>query len=240
MKVTLISYTRNAAELLIFTKSTRLTMEPALLETIFQWSEERKTEELKYIANTIKSSWEFVDYTFLIEGVSRAMANQLVRTRQASYAQQTLRMLSKEDGYEYVPTSKNVASPAAMAIIERHTADTLAAYNALLAAGQSVENARGVLPLATATNIVAKFNLRTLSEIVKSRSGGRTQEEYQEVVRQMSNATLKVHPWTSDFLFPQGRSYFDDIEAFADDRLSGPDRAALLKIVDKLRAEGVK
>jgi hypothetical protein len=54
MKVTLIEFTGKgssneqwrAADLLIFTKSTRLTMSPGLIEDIARWSEEKKMEEL--------------------------------------------------------------------------------------------------------------------------------------------------------------------------------------------------
>ena len=88
MKVTLLEFTGKgsaneqwrAAELLIFTKSTRLTMSPGLMEDIASWPEEKKIEELRKISRTIKSSWEFLDTTFLIEGVTRAVAQQMTRT----------------------------------------------------------------------------------------------------------------------------------------------------------------
>jgi len=101
MKATLISFTPEAKELLIFTKSTRLTMSPGLMNEIRAWSEERKLAELEYMANTIPSSWEFVDYVFMIEGVSRAFTHQFVRSRQGSYAQQTMRVLNMGE-YDYV------------------------------------------------------------------------------------------------------------------------------------------
>ncbi len=90
MKVSLISHTPHAAELLIFTKSTRLNMSPGLMDEIMSWSEDKKLAELEYMAATIPSSWEFVDYVFMIEGVSRAFTHQFVRSRNASYAQQTM------------------------------------------------------------------------------------------------------------------------------------------------------
>jgi hypothetical protein len=46
--------------LLLFTKATRLTMTPGLLEEISNLSEEEKLEQLDYMANTIPSSWEFI------------------------------------------------------------------------------------------------------------------------------------------------------------------------------------
>jgi len=47
-----------------------------------------------------------------------------------------------------------------------------ATYNSLLHLGLQTEDARCVLPTNIATNIVCKFNLRTFSELVKSRTGG--------------------------------------------------------------------
>ena len=44
---------------------------------------------------------EFADFTFHIEGVSRALTHQLVRHRLASYAQRSQRYCG-ENGFEYV------------------------------------------------------------------------------------------------------------------------------------------
>jgi thymidylate synthase ThyX len=67
--------------------------------------EEEKQKELKYVFGTIGSSWEFVDYIFLITGVSRAFTHELVRTRQASYAQQSMRAVNMED-FSFIATGK--------------------------------------------------------------------------------------------------------------------------------------
>lgn len=235
MKVSLVSHTPEAAELLIFTKSTRLTLTANLLDEIRSWPEDRKREELAYMARTIPSSWEFVDYVFSVEGVSRAYTHQQVRTRAGSYAQQTMRVLEMGD-FDYVFTERNLSDPTTVEWIERHNAATRETYAALLARGQAPEDARGILPTNIATNIVCKFNLRTLSELARSRTGGRTQDEYRRVINAMIDAVLLVHPWAGEFLFPRGRNVFTEIEALAD-TLSQERRAALLKAVDALRKE---
>lgn len=236
MKVTLINFTPYAVETLIFAKSTRLNMTPDLMSSIMQMSDEDKMKEIEYIANTIPSSHEFVDYMFLIERVSRAFTHQLVRTRHGSYAQQTMRMIDKST-YDYVHTEKNDGDPDALDLLKTHQVLTQDIYRQLIDAGQPVEDARGVLPTNIATNIVAKFNLRTLSELCKSRTGGRTQGEYQAVVGAMADAVLSNHPWADKFLYPHGRDHFNEIEEFAK-REFGNDVAKkneLLKIVDHLR-----
>lgn len=238
MKVTLINYTTEAVELLLFTKATRLTMSPGLLDEIRAWPQEKKMAELQYMANTIPSSWEFVDYTFLVEEVSRAYTHQQVRTRAASYAQQSMRVLPMGE-YEYIFTDRNREDPRAMTIINAVNAGIRSAYNELLSIGQPPEDARGILPTNIATNIVCKFTLRSFCDLAKSRTGGRTQSEYKKVINAMVDAVLAVHPWAEFFMFNQSRDYFKEIEDFAEREYGGDllKKGQLLKIVDKMRKE---
>ena len=240
MKVTLISCTPDAVDLLLFTKSTRLTMSPGLMDEIRAWPEEKKMAELEYMANTIPSSWEFIDYVFMIEGVSRAFTHQFVRSRSGSYAQQTMRVLDM-GGYDYILTERvknDESAKAAIDVANRTIRDT---YNYLTHTLElPAEDARGILPTNIATNICAKFNLRAFVDLAKSRTGGRTQNEYQQVVKAMCDEVLKVHPWAEKFLFQQGRDYFAEIERFAEEEYGGDllKKGKLLKIVDKMRKGG--
>lgn len=238
MKVTLISHTPHAAELLIFTKSTRLTMSPGLMEEIMAWPQEKKLAELEYMANTIPSSWEFVDYVFMIEGVSRAFTHQFVRSRNASYAQQTMRVLNMGE-YDFVMTDRIKENVQARGLVDIINENIRQAYNHMIQLGIPAEDARGILPTNISTNICAKFNLRTFVDLAKARTGGRTQKEYQRVLNAMVDAVLEVHPWAEKFLFAHGRDYFKDIEDFAEREYGGDllKKGALLKIVDKMRKE---
>lgn len=236
MKVTLVSYTPDAAELLIFTKSTRLTMNPGMLADIKSWPEETKLAELRYMAQTIPSSWEFVDYVFSVEAVSRAYTHQQVRTRAGSYAQQTMRVLDM-GGFDYVYSDRITEDEQAMEIVNNALEVIKDSYNALTMLGFATEDARGLLPTNIATNIVCKFNLRTLAELARSRTGGRTQGEYQHVINAMIDAVLAVHPWAQEFFFPAGRDYFAELERFAEAEYGGDllKKGKLLKIVDQMR-----
>ena len=236
MKVSLISTTPEARELLIFTKSTRLTMSPGLMDEIRGWPEEKKLAELEYMANTIPSSWEFVDYVFLIEGVSRAFTHQFVRSRQGSYAQQTMRVLNMGE-YDYVYTDRVRNDIRARGLVDIANENIRLAYNELIKLGLPAEDARGILPTNISTNIVAKFNLRAFVDLAKSRTGGRTQGEYQKVMNAMVDEVLAVHPWAEKFLFQAGRDYFAEIEKFAEEEYGGDllKKGRLLKIVDKMR-----
>jgi flavin-dependent thymidylate synthase len=201
MNVTLLSYTPDALTLLLATKQTRLSMSPKLLDEVRAWPDRKKQEELDYMRGTIQSSWEFVDYTFLIDGVTRAFTHQLVRTRAGSYAQQSQRTVDMS-GFDYVETGvlnecgqeeKRWTYQAAMDDINE-------AYNKLIDMGVPPQDARGILPTNICTNIVSKFSLRTLADMAKVRLCTRTQGEYQDVFRAMRAEVIKVHPWAEPFI----------------------------------------
>lgn len=207
MKVQLINYTgmgtadpsRTAANLMVFTKQTRLNMRAGLVEEIAQWPEERLREELEYMANTIPSSWEFVDYTFLITDVTRAFTHQFVRSRNGSYAQQTMRVLDV-DGWTYGtgPTIEGDGEIKEQYDLAMQYIDEM--YRWLIDCGAKIEDARGILPTNIHTNIVAKFNLRTLADMFRKRSSGRTQGEYRQVVDAMRAAVIEAHSWAPLFI----------------------------------------
>jgi thymidylate synthase ThyX len=76
-------------------------------------------------------------------------------------------------------------------------------YATLLADGVPPEDARSVLPTNVQTNIIAKFNLRTLVDMVGKRQNPRAQQEYQDVVRDMVKEVQTVHGWVDLFFFPE-------------------------------------
>jgi len=200
MKVQLISYTDDAVNLLLFTKNTRLMNDDDAYSQIAEWPDEKKQEELDYMLQTIRSSWEFIDYTFNIRDVSRGFTHQFVRTRQASYAQQSQRTVDMS-GFGYYTPPRIAENEVAKALYDKAMADINDSYQALREIVPA-EDARGVLPTNIHTNIVAKFNLRTLSEMAKSRLSPRAQGEYQEVFKLMVSEVVAVHPWAEPFLTP--------------------------------------
>lgn len=195
MKVTLISTTPDALDLLLSTKNTRLThsSDPST------WTEERRAEHLAYMRDTIKSSWEFVDYVFQIDGVTRAFTHQLVRTRTGSYAQQAMRVVDARAQPVDLPPSIEGREDW-LEVWTEGVAAALGAYGDLIDAGAPAQDARGLLPTNITTSIMAKFNLRTLHEMAKLRLCTRTQGEYQDVFRAMRREVIGAHPWAGPFL----------------------------------------
>jgi|TARA_R100001163_G_C5049880_1_gene186783 flavin-dependent thymidylate synthase len=202
MRVKLINATSDAVNLLLFTKNTRLMNDEDAYSKISAWDDEKKQSELDYMLNTIRSSWEFIDYTFDVKDVTRGFTHQFVRTRQGSYAQQSQRTVDMQGFGYYTPDriykdeTANVIYDDAMRMINDK-------YQELRNLGIPAEDARGILPTNIHTNIVAKFNLRTLSEMAKSRLSPRAQGEYQEVFKLMVKEVVAVHPWAEAFLTPK-------------------------------------
>lgn len=196
MKVTLINYTSHALETLLYTKDTRLQSENTLTD-IMGWSNDKKLEHLAYMRDTIQSSWEFVDYTFKISGVTRAFTHQLVRTRQGSYAQESQRTVEKHNA-EVINTFQPGSAFHHMYDFSQDV--VMAEYHDLLDAGAPQQDARGLLPTNISTSIIAKFDLRTLHNMALLRLCTRTQGEYQRVFKEMVRIVTDIHPWTKDFL----------------------------------------
>lgn len=227
----------HAACLLIFTKSTRLEMQPNLLADIHKWDWKKIEEELKYMANTIPSSWEFCHYTFLIEGVTRAFTHQLVRTRTASFAQQTMRVLNVE-GWKYGTGSTIEEEPVKKSLYDSTMSILASAYDQLIDYGAKIEDARGVLPTNIHTNIVMGVNLRTLTEMIRKRSSPRVQGEYRDFISLLKSATLIKHHWAEIFFDQDFDKAANDLCAQLIDAngLTDNQRTSMVKLVDQLRS----
>lgn len=196
MKIKLVSVTPNAWELLLGTKSTRMRGQDVSL-----MSESEKLEHWKYMLNTIRSPFEFVDYIFELEGVSKNFTHQLVRTRTGAYQQETSRALDMSGNGTVMPDNFEGDEELQRLFFDA-VADAQCSYNKLIDAGAQLQDARSILPSNMETKIMAKFNLRTLSDMATNRLCVRTQGEYQEAFRLMRALILAEHPWADSLLQP--------------------------------------
>lgn len=209
MKVSLINYTGFghpnplfAAALLAYTKNTRLEQGEEGFAKFLRMSAEELAPELAYIAGTLRSSWEFIDFQFQINGVTRAFTHQFVRTRTASYAQQAQRVVDLSGTGMLMPDTV-AADPEARRVWENAAKEAMTAYSQLQALGIPNQDCRGLAPTNILTNITAKINLRTLADLVGKRQNLRAQGEYADVVRGMVACVLEVMPWVEQFLYPE-------------------------------------
>ena len=235
MRVTIVGQTQDPMDLLIMSKSTRLEMCPEMLVDIQLMSEAEKLEQLDYMVNTIKSSWEFFDISFLIEGVSRGFTHQFVRNRQGTYAQQTMRILPMTK-FKYItgPSIKN--NFGANFKYERAMERIQKTYDELIAMGVAIEDARGILPTNICTNIMVKHNLRSLSDMLASRASHRTQDEYRQVCEAMYDACVEKWQWIAPFLRDQKSYALKELESIIHDQYDGTDKLVpYLKLIDLIR-----
>lgn len=219
IQVDLIDYTGcgtkdpqwRAARLLAFTKNTRLNMSPDGFQRFVDMPLPELMEELRYIVNTLPSSWEFVNATFMIREVSRACAQQITRTRWSpmeadifgSYAMQAQRVTDMSGAPMHVPEAVHEAGNIAEDHYRAALASGLRDYETALDLGIHQEDARGLLPMHMSSNLVVQFNLRALTDLCRKRSSMRVQGEYNEVVRQMRELLIGIWPWSEPFFAPK-------------------------------------
>lgn len=204
MQVELVNWTTYGKEMLILAKSTRLKFDAKKFEEILNWSDEDKDLEIDYISKTIPSSWEFVDYTFVINEVTRAFTHQFIRNRTGSYAQQSMRTID-EEGFNYEITGdlkdpKDEKQEENRNIYMNEMDNIADSYKLLKDRGVPPQDARGILPTNICNGILGKFNLRNISGMAELRLCSRSQGEMQNVMRLMREKIIEVHPWAEKFI----------------------------------------
>lgn len=217
MDIQLIDYTgkgspdpaRYAAELLVFTKSTRLNMTPDLRENIAAMTDDELHKELEYMTTTIRSSWEFLHFTFLVRDVSRAFAQQLTRTRTGSYAMQSQRVTDVSGANVVNPHPAGLAPSDLRNDFTVKAAKSVGAYKAHLSEGADTQDARGLLPMNIECNLVASFNLRALADLLVARKSLRVQGEYRDFVSRVELLVTQTMPWTKSFFESKNKKAID-------------------------------
>lgn len=170
------------------------------------------------------STLEHINFTFTVEGVSRALLAQLTRHRQLSFSVQSQRYNkfssdSRSGGFDYVKPDKldfgklellnhdeekkmhaHNAMVEANNIFDGCMEMIQEAYDKLIAMGIPQEDARSVLPNAATCNLVTSGNLRAWLEFYKKRKKGEgAQAEIAEFAEHIKNAIVEVEPWTSEY-----------------------------------------
>ena len=122
---------------------------------------------------------EHASFTLGIEGISRACSHQLVRYRHASFSQQSQRYVSQKAPEFIIPPSLKEFG------YHLYGDDVTNLYNELIAAGVPAEDARFVLPNATATKLVMTMNARELRHFFTQRLCEKAQWEIRELATEI-------------------------------------------------------
>lgn len=141
------------------------------------------------------STIEHASFTFAIEGVSRALTHQLVRHRVASFSQQSQRYVKLVGGeFDYLIPAKIVAKPELQKKFEVEMRTIGKLYDELIEAGIPAEDARAVLPNATATKLVCTMNARELLHFFELRLCTRAQTEIRQLAQEMLKLVRPLAP----------------------------------------------
>jgi thymidylate synthase (FAD) len=136
---------------------------------------------------------EHASFTFAIEGVSRVLTHQLVRHRIASYSQQSQRYVEYDNLEYYIPESIK-KNNAALSKYKEFFSRVKEVYHQLIEEGIPVEDARYVLPNATASKIIVTMNARALINFFELRLCLRAQYEIRKLANQMLELVKEVAP----------------------------------------------
>lgn len=173
---------------------------------------ERKEFVQQVLKTKLQAPFEFVQFHFLVEGVTRAFTHQMVRQRTAVYAQESLRFAVKSE--------RGVATPVALppSLAGTKTADEMwgeegnerqqqrdlwdgalvavdNAYAELIERGMPAEDARGLLPHNTLTRLHYSTNLRALLDHAGNRLCTQAQFEWRLVFSRIAEAIRNYDPF---------------------------------------------
>lgn len=207
-KVELVYYTGKdtpdpvgyAARILAYTKNTRMNLTPEGFKKFMEMDHREIHEQINYMATTIQSSWEFVDLIFAINDISRSTAQQITRSRYASFAMQSQRVLNMSEAKVNIP--KNLDAQLED-FFDFTIKEAMSKYETLVDNGVALEDAREVLPIGVNCNLIAKYNLSAIADLIRKRKSLRVQGPYVEVVQQMEDQIIKVWPWADVFFKPK-------------------------------------
>jgi thymidylate synthase (FAD) len=151
------------------------------------------------------STIEHINFTFMIEGVSRSLLAQLTRHRHFSYSVQSQRYVKfgskdKAKGFDTTYPKSIAGNQFAKDTYDIVMENIQHAYDELRASGVPAEDARYVLPNAATCNLVLTGNLRSLLDFYSKRGEGtHAQWEIQELAEKLKEKVIRVESWTEPF-----------------------------------------
>lgn len=194
MKVNLIKYTREPEKMVAV--AARLCYSPVGVDELMDELGDEDVEKLVrfVIKSGHHSTTEHINFTFAIEGVSRALTHQLVRHRIASYNQQSQRYVKFKDNFEYITPPSIEKDKDSKKKFDSLISDIHNLYKELLDSGIEAEDARYILPNASETKIIVTMDGRELLHLFTVRCCSRAQWEIRELAKEMLKLVRKVAP----------------------------------------------
>lgn len=139
---------------------------------------ERKDRLLGEILQQDLPIREFVPVTFSVDGAPRSFWDQLDRSRDFAFWEQSLRVRDLENDWEYFTPECLEGRSEACEIYSESMNELCMEYSSLVRLGIPREMARGIVPLHIVTRGSASGNLRSLLKLVSGRTCYFAQGEY--------------------------------------------------------------
>lgn len=178
-------------------------------------------EEIEKFVNKLSdmghySPFEHLNFTFAIEGISRACSHQIVRHRTGSFSQQSQRYVDLSDTFKYILPPEIEDCPEAIEKFEETIRIDLENYikvtdelykryinvenmttktELMKAKKKALEDARYLLPNACETKMVLTMDARNLIHFFNERCCMRAQWEIRDVAIQMLDIVLDIAPY---------------------------------------------
>ena len=154
--------------------------------------EEKMLELIKrVIGSGHYSTIEHIQLTFAVQNVSRACTHQLVRHRHMSFSQKSQRYVKEKGEFDYIMPKTIEKNPKLKEKFEEFILNTSNLYQEFIEAGIPAEDARSILPNATASSLVASLNLRELIHLANLRLCTRAQLEIRMLVKALVDVVIK-------------------------------------------------
>ena len=174
----------------------RLCYSDVGIEELKEQLTQEKIEDIlkKIIKSGHLSVLEHASFSFGIEGVSRALLAQLTRHRIASFSVQSQRYVKFNKGVNFIIPPTIAKDENLSAKYNEFLKLSQQYYNEFLQAGIPAEDARYVLPNASATKIVLTMNARELRHFFALRCCNRAQWEIRDMACRMLKLAKEVVP----------------------------------------------
>ena len=190
-KVVLINWTRKPIETMCWARRVMHSAVPDTLEELEQNPEKWLDGETVdgYTKNILLNDGmpgflEYINLTFKLENVSRALQQQLTRHRIGfSYCIQSMRCVNvpkfAEEG-AYTPCEIGNKEEFHKSMVKIQDS-----YNVLLGAGMPTQDARGILPMNIHSTVTFSCSLRAFIGMISKRLCTKTQGEFRDVAQLM-------------------------------------------------------
>ncbi|MDR1523484.1 MAG: FAD-dependent thymidylate synthase [Endomicrobium sp.] len=194
MKVKLLQFTQEPEK--ICALAAGLCYSYKTVDELAQSFDKEKIEKLlsKVISSGHYSVLEHASFTFGIEGVSRALLAQLTRHRIASFSVQSQRYVKFKNTLEFIVPESIKKNAELLKKYNNFLIEAENLYKEILSAEIPAEDARFILPNASATKIIFTMNARELRHFFSLRTCNRAQWEIREMACRMLSLVKQKAP----------------------------------------------